>query len=131
MMERSDNQAITVLTSPLIQIHQTLDELPENSTHHHEKGLIRRKNNEIYCCEVKQQLWLAGPIVVSSLLMYCIQMISVMFVGHMGELALSGASIATSFASVTGLGLLVRSDSVISLIFSQFKVYRFFKKPFM
>ena len=30
-----------------------------------------------------------------------------MFVGHLGELALSGASMATSFASVSGLSLLV------------------------
>ncbi|CAL5430923.1 unnamed protein product [Camellia sinensis] len=29
-----------------------------------------------------------------------------MFVGHLGELPLSGASIATSFASVTGFSLL-------------------------
>ena len=30
-----------------------------------------------------------------------------MFVGHLGELALSGSSMATSFASVTGFSLLV------------------------
>lgn len=33
--------------------------------------------------------------------------ISVMFVGHVGELALSGASMASSFASVTGFSLLI------------------------
>ncbi|KAI8010830.1 Tryptophan decarboxylase 2 [Camellia lanceoleosa] len=35
-----------------------------------------------------------------------LQVISVMFVGHLGELPLSGASIATSFASVIGFSLL-------------------------
>ncbi|KAK9008649.1 hypothetical protein V6N11_075535 [Hibiscus sabdariffa] len=38
---------------------------------------------------------------------YCIQMISVILVGHLGELPLSAASMATSFATVTGFSLLV------------------------
>lgn len=57
--------------------------------------------------EVKKQLWLAGPLVLVSLLQFCLQLISLMFVGHLGELALSGASMATSFSSVTGFTLLV------------------------
>lgn len=57
--------------------------------------------------EVKKQLWLAGPLICVSLLQSCLQLVSVMFVGHLGELALSGASMATSFASVTGFSLLV------------------------
>jgi multidrug resistance protein, MATE family len=37
-------------------------------------------------------------------------MVSVMFVGHLGELALSSASVATSFAGVvTGFSLLVNN----------------------
>uniref|UniRef100_I1Q6H2 Protein DETOXIFICATION n=1 Tax=Oryza glaberrima TaxID=4538 RepID=I1Q6H2_ORYGL len=56
--------------------------------------------------EVKKQLWLAGPLVAGALLQNVIQMISVMFVGHLGELPLAGASMASSFASVTGLSLL-------------------------
>ncbi|VAH47110.1 unnamed protein product [Triticum turgidum subsp. durum] len=57
--------------------------------------------------EVKKQLYLAGPLVVGSLLQNVVQMISVMFVGHLGELDLSSASIATSFAGVTGFSLLI------------------------
>ena len=57
--------------------------------------------------EVKLQLKLAGPPVLFNLLLFGLQVISVMFVGHLGELALSGASMATSFASVTGFSLLV------------------------
>ncbi|KAL6007396.1 hypothetical protein ACLOJK_032893 [Asimina triloba] len=53
--------------------------------------------------EVKRQLWLAGPLVGVNLMQMCLQVISVMFVGHLGELALSGASMATSFAGVTDL----------------------------
>jgi multidrug resistance protein, MATE family len=58
-------------------------------------------------CEVKKQLYLAGPLVVGFLLQNTVQMVSVMFVGHLGELALASASLATSFAGVTGFSLLV------------------------
>ena len=44
-------------------------------------------------------------------------MISVMFVGHLGELALSGSSMATSFATVTGISLLVSWVSLLLLAF--------------
>jgi multidrug resistance protein, MATE family len=57
--------------------------------------------------EIRKQLYLAGPLIASWLLQNLVQMISVMFVGHLGELALSSASIATSFAGVTGFSLLV------------------------
>jgi MATE family multidrug resistance protein len=59
--------------------------------------------------EVKKQLWLAGPLIAGALLQNLIQMISIMYVGHLGELALAGASMASSFASVTGFSLLVRT----------------------
>jgi MATE family multidrug resistance protein len=57
--------------------------------------------------ELKKQLWLAGPMIGGALLQNVIQMISVMYVGHLGELPLAGASMANSFATVTGLSLLV------------------------
>ncbi|EAZ01040.1 hypothetical protein OsI_23072 [Oryza sativa Indica Group] len=56
--------------------------------------------------EVKRQLRLAGPLIAGSLLQNLIQIISVMFVGHLGELPLAGASMASSFAAVTGFSLL-------------------------
>ncbi|KAK7320143.1 hypothetical protein RJT34_04877 [Clitoria ternatea] len=43
----------------------------------------------------------------SDLLNFCIQIISIMFVGHLRELPLAGASMATSFLSVTGVSLLL------------------------
>ncbi|KAK7291389.1 hypothetical protein RIF29_06490 [Crotalaria pallida] len=69
--------------------------------------------------EVRKQLWLAGPLVSVSLLNYCLQLISLMFVGHLGELALSGASMATSFASVTGLSLLMGMASALDTLCGQ------------
>jgi MATE family multidrug resistance protein len=57
--------------------------------------------------EAKEQVRLAVPLIVGCLLQSVIQMISVMFVGHLGELALASASMATSFAIVTGFSFLV------------------------
>ncbi|KNA14042.1 hypothetical protein SOVF_111140, partial [Spinacia oleracea] len=56
--------------------------------------------------EVKKQVWLAGPLICVNILLFSLQLISVMFVGHLGELPLAGASMATSFATVTGFSLL-------------------------
>ncbi|KAK2422347.1 protein DETOXIFICATION [Trifolium repens] len=42
-----------------------------------------------------------------------------MFVGHLGELSLSGASMATSFASVTGFSLLVGMASALDTLCGQ------------
>ncbi|KAK6783775.1 hypothetical protein RDI58_017229 [Solanum bulbocastanum] len=63
------------------------------------------KKNEILG-EVKRLLVLAGPLMSVNFLLSRLQVISIMFVGHLGELSLSGASMATSFASVSGLSLL-------------------------
>ncbi|KAK4763200.1 hypothetical protein SAY86_008968 [Trapa natans] len=66
----------------------------------------RRFRREEIIDEAKRQLNLAGPLIGVSLLQYCLQVISLMYVGHLGELPLSGASMATSFASVTGFSVL-------------------------
>ncbi|EXB30269.1 MATE efflux family protein 6 [Morus notabilis] len=80
-----------------------------------EEGIKRKQILE----EVKRQLWLAGPLIAVSLLQYCLQMISVMFVGHLGELSLSGASMATSFAAVTGFSFLLGMASALETLSGQ------------
>jgi hypothetical protein len=94
-MEREEAEEKSSLRSPLIQISEEDGVCSEGS------------NGNGVLDEVRKQLWLAGPLIAVSLLQYCLQVISIMFVGHLGELALSGASMATSFASVTGFSLLV------------------------
>ena len=58
--------------------------------------------------EAKRLVRLAGPLVASGILRCALQLVSVMFVGHLGELPLAGASLAASLANVTGYSLLVR-----------------------
>ncbi|CAN8244560.1 unnamed protein product [Cochlearia groenlandica] len=69
--------------------------------------------------EVKKQLWLSCPLIGVSLLQFCLQIISVMFVGHLGSLPLSAASIATSFATVTGFSLLMGTASALDTLCGQ------------
>ena len=70
---------------------------------HRERAMEKKK----ILCEMKKQLKLAGPLILANGMQFILQVISNMFVGHLGELALSGASMATSFAGVTGFSLLV------------------------
>ncbi|KAG8638767.1 hypothetical protein MANES_14G060800v8 [Manihot esculenta] len=69
--------------------------------------------------ELKKQMNLAGPLVLVSFLQYSLQMISVMFVGHLGELSLSSASMATSFAGVTGFALMLGMGSALETFCGQ------------
>jgi len=69
--------------------------------------------------EVKTQLWLSGPLISVTVLNFGISLISLMFVGHLSELSLSGASMATSFASVTGFSLLVSFSLLFLFILLQ------------
>lgn len=73
-----------------------------------------------YVEEAKKQMRLAVPLIAVSMLQYSLQVISIMFNGHLGELPLSGASMGSSFASVTGFTVLVTtafSSSYSLLIF--------------
>ncbi|KAK2397409.1 Protein DETOXIFICATION 16 [Trifolium repens] len=93
------------LNSPLI-----VEETKQNNKEEERRELVE---------EVKKQLWLSGPLISVTLLNFGINLISVMFVGHLGELYLSGASMATSFASVTGFNLLGGMASALDTLCGQ------------
>ncbi|KAA3476024.1 protein DETOXIFICATION 16-like [Gossypium australe] len=113
-MDREDKKS---LTSALIQI------TPENDDFTLQQAVSSNGINEVrrkkIWDEVKKQVWLAGPLIGVSLFQYCIQMISVMLVGHAGELALAGASMGTSFASVTGFSLLLGMATALDTLCGQ------------
>ncbi|XP_059639537.1 protein DETOXIFICATION 16-like [Cornus florida] len=113
-MDRQDQKPCS-LNSPLIQISEEGDRHGFGRETHGDNGVQRKEILE----ELKQQIWLAGPLICVSLLQFCLQLISVMFVGHLGELALSGASMATSFASVTGLTVLMGMASALDTFCGQ------------
>nr|AAK91328.2 Putative integral membrane protein [Oryza sativa Japonica Group]AAP53157.1 MatE family protein, expressed [Oryza sativa Japonica Group] len=69
--------------------------------------------------EVKRLLRLAGPLMAGFVLRNSVQMVSVMFVGHLGELQLAGSSLAASLASVTGFSLLSGMSSALDTLCGQ------------
>ncbi|XVF20709.1 hypothetical protein REPUB_Repub12eG0026000 [Reevesia pubescens] len=56
--------------------------------------------------ELEKMSYMAVPMVAVMVSQYFLQVISVMMVGHLGELALSGVAIGSSFANVTGFSFI-------------------------
>ncbi|CAN1291523.1 Protein DETOXIFICATION 16 [Linum perenne] len=69
--------------------------------------------------ELKKQIWVAGPMVVVSLFQYSLQLISVMYVGRLGQLPLASASLATSFAGVTGFSFMMGMGGAVETFCGQ------------
>ncbi|KAK9200050.1 hypothetical protein WN944_015245 [Citrus x changshan-huyou] len=69
--------------------------------------------------EIKKVSSIAAPMVAVTVLQYLLQVVSVIMVGHLDELSLSGASIATSFTSVTGFSLLFGMASALETLCGQ------------
>ncbi|KAH0678205.1 hypothetical protein KY284_019290 [Solanum tuberosum] len=71
---------------------------------------------DVIWMEIKKIGYLAGPMASVTLSQYLLQVISMMMVGHLGQLYLSSTAIAVSLATVTGLTLLV-CISISSFLF--------------
>ncbi|KAI3921627.1 hypothetical protein MKW92_048673 [Papaver armeniacum] len=83
-----------------------------------EEGLLQKASQEAdgenktltwgaFVEEAKKVGYIAGPMVAVNFSLQLIPVISMMMVGHLGELALSSTAIATSLCAVTGFSLLV------------------------
>lgn len=71
------------------------------------KTLFQRVGNCLNWKEMKMQFSLAGPLIIINLLGFSLLLVSLMFVGHLGELELASASLAASIANVTGSSVLI------------------------
>ncbi|XP_073360654.1 protein DETOXIFICATION 16-like [Aegilops tauschii subsp. strangulata] len=80
---------------------------------------VERSDHVAVLEEAKRLLRLAGPLAAGGILRSALQLVSVMFVGHLGELLLAGASLATSLANLTGLSLLVGMSSSLDTLCRQ------------
>ncbi|OMP04682.1 Multi antimicrobial extrusion protein [Corchorus olitorius] len=67
--------------------------------------------------ELKKMSYMAVPMVAVTVSQYLSQVISVMIVGHIDELALSGIALASSFTNVTGFSLICQS-LILPMFFS-------------
>ncbi|GMN38683.1 hypothetical protein TIFTF001_007923 [Ficus carica] len=77
-----------------------------------EEEIIRSSSNSsltwrVLFEEVKKLGSIAAPLVTVLLSQYLLQVISIMMVGHLGELSLSSTALAISLSGVTGFSILV------------------------
>ncbi|ERN19367.1 hypothetical protein AMTR_s00069p00129640 [Amborella trichopoda] len=56
--------------------------------------------------ELRQMGKISGPMVLTGLILYSKTMISMLFLGHLGELALAGGALAIGYANITGYSVL-------------------------
>ncbi|KAF3971574.1 hypothetical protein CMV_004837 [Castanea mollissima] len=107
--------------------------LLEASDHHHNEEEEEEETNK-GCCknvldveEAKTQLLFSLPMILTNVFCYLITLISVMFAGHLGELELAGATLANSWAVVTGLAVMIGLSGSLETLCGQgfgAKVYR-------
>ncbi|EEF30164.1 TRANSPARENT TESTA 12 protein, putative [Ricinus communis] len=90
-----------------------------------EKELLLREGEEegiswrVLREEVKKMGYIAGPMVAVNVSHYFLQVMSVMMVGHLGELSLSSTAIAISFCAVTGFSLVFGMSSALETLCGQ------------
>lgn len=81
-----------------------------------EKGRVRWRE---IVEEMKRVSWVAGPMVVIIMSQYLVQVITLMMVGHLGELYLSSTALAVSLAAVTGFSLLLGMAGALETLSGQ------------
>ncbi|KAL3686045.1 hypothetical protein R1sor_004067 [Riccia sorocarpa] len=69
--------------------------------------------------ELSNQLGIAGPMILVNLLQYSLTVVSLMFVGHLGELELSSSQIAFTTAHATGLNFMIGLGSGLETLCGQ------------
>ncbi|KAJ9153572.1 hypothetical protein P3X46_026999 [Hevea brasiliensis] len=77
--------------------------------------------------EAKKQIFFSLPMILTNVFYYLIPLVSVMFAGHLGELELAGATLANSWASVTGFAFLIGLSGSLETLCGQgfgAKLYR-------
>ncbi|KAE8692294.1 MATE efflux family protein ALF5 [Hibiscus syriacus] len=69
--------------------------------------------------ESKNQVLFSLPMILTNLVYYSIPLISVMFAGHLGELHLAGATLANSWATVTGFAFMTGLSGALETLCGQ------------
>ncbi|XP_050247605.1 protein DETOXIFICATION 18-like [Quercus robur] len=83
--------------------------------------------NVLDVAEAKTQFLFSLPMILTNVFAYLITLISAMLAGHLGKLELAGATLANSWAGVTGLAVLIGLSGSLETLCGQgfgAKVYR-------
>ncbi|KAG7578409.1 Multi antimicrobial extrusion protein [Arabidopsis thaliana x Arabidopsis arenosa] len=69
--------------------------------------------------EAKTQIIYSLPMIFTNLFYYCIPLTSVMFASHLGQLELAGATLANSWATVTGFAFMTGLSGALETLCGQ------------
>lgn len=69
--------------------------------------------------EIREQCWLAGPIMGMYMLQYVMAMAGIVFIGHLGSFPLAVVSLANSFCGITGFTFLLGLSSALETLCGQ------------
>ncbi|KAH1063487.1 hypothetical protein J1N35_028474 [Gossypium stocksii] len=106
-------------------ISETIPFLPEIDDNNDEDGGWWK--NVLDLEEAKKQVLFSLPMIVTNLVYFSITLVSVMFAGHLGELQLAGATLANSWATVTGFAFMTGLSGALETLCGQgfgAKIYR-------
>ncbi|XP_027923250.1 protein DETOXIFICATION 16-like [Vigna unguiculata] len=78
-------------------------------------GLWRKEIKE----ETKKQLWLAVPMIFVCVFQFSLQLISLMFVGHLNELFLAAVSLSSSITNAFGFNVMMGLSSALDTFCGQ------------
>ncbi|XP_059282914.1 protein DETOXIFICATION 14-like [Lycium ferocissimum] len=97
----------------VLVMEEALPLLPEK------REILRTTTWEAYKEALKKVSYIAIPMVVVTVSQHLIRVLSMMMIGHLGELSLSGASVATSLTNVTGFSLVLGMASGLETLCGQ------------
>ncbi|KAJ4726340.1 Protein DETOXIFICATION [Melia azedarach] len=69
--------------------------------------------------EAKDQVLFSLPMILTNVFYYAIPLVSVMFAGHLGQLELAGATLANSWACVTGFAFMIGLSGALETLCGQ------------
>ncbi|KAJ0732793.1 putative multi antimicrobial extrusion protein [Helianthus annuus] len=99
---KSPKQVVKDILDPFLIPQENLKQPPKviTQTNNNKSHLTLAINEAISIAKI------AIPMILTGLLLYSRSMISMLFLGHLGELALAGGSLAIGFANITGYSVL-------------------------
>ncbi|CAL5200911.1 unnamed protein product [Lathyrus oleraceus] len=100
----------------------SVSETPLSLATHDDNGIHNTErwwNKILDIDEAKHQLMFSLPMILTNLFYYSITLVSVMVVGHLGELQLAGSTLANSWFSVTGAAVMVGLSGALETLCGQ------------
>lgn len=99
-------EEFNMLTSPLVTQQQVA---PPTFKQEQDHDLINDNKNTHLSLAIKEAKCIAQislPMILTGLLLYSRSIISMLFLGHLGDLSLAGGALAIGFANITGYSIL-------------------------